>query len=144
LELNRADGGRAVNHSHLSGFYFKDRSHNSTPPIPLCGACRDNCIFCSTEQFNCAQFLLCRLSQFVLQLQPVCSYNFTINCSIYTPNNLNFIFHSNHSVCLFHHFYVVLAIGLLMLLWTVMDVTIITVKHNSQLCLYAAVLFLAF
>jgi len=41
---------------------------------------------------------------------------FKFSCSIYTANNLNFIFQINHSVCLFRHFYVLLAIKLLMLL----------------------------
>ena len=79
----------------------------------------------------------------MLQLQSVCRYIFTINCSIYTPNNLNFIFHSNHSVCFFRHFYVLLAIRLLMLLWTELYVTTITVSYNSQTLLQVDVLFLA-
>jgi hypothetical protein len=32
MELNRAGVGRAVNYSPATGFYFKDRSHTSTPP----------------------------------------------------------------------------------------------------------------
>ena len=72
---------------------------------------------------------MCSLSQYLLQLQSVCSYIFSINCSIYTAKKLNFIFHSNHSDCLFRYFYVLLLIILLMSLWTVMYITI----NNRQL-----------
>jgi hypothetical protein len=83
---------------------------------------------------------LCCLSQFVLQLQSVCSYIFTVKCSVYTAKNLNFIFHSNHSVSLLRHFYVLLAIGPLMLLWTALNIRIIkrylqiTIFHMLKFC----------
>jgi hypothetical protein len=90
------------------------------------------------------QFLLCCLSQFLLQLQSVCSSILSTNCFIYTANNLHFILHCHHSVWLFRRVYVLLAIRLLMSFEQSWTIESLRVNYKSQLFLHAVDMFLAF
>ena len=74
--------------------------------------CRDNFTFCTTEQLNCTSSCCAVCHNICYSCsQSVATFSTTQKNTV---NNLNFIFHSNHSVFLFRYFYVLLAIRVLM------------------------------